>query len=198
MKKRIFFNKTKDMIYISHLDTIRYFERLFKMTGIKMKFSEGFNPRPKISFGQAISLGIEAYNEPIDIELIEDIENTKLLQLLQSKSAKGFDIKEVIDIEQSNSISKDYIYVKYELKFENKSTLEKFETLLNKDEIIVSKEKNGKITQRDLKVKINCFEVEGDKILMKLEDISPNAIVNTLSEEEQESITITRLAYIEK
>ena len=37
MKKRIVFDRIGDMKYISHLDTIRFLERLFKKTGIVIK-----------------------------------------------------------------------------------------------------------------------------------------------------------------
>ncbi len=196
MKKRIFFNKTEDMIYISHLDMIRYFERLIKMTGLKMKFSQGFNPRPKLSFGQAISLGMVAYNEPMDIELDEEVESEKLLKLLQEKSVPGFAITKVEDIEKTDSIAKDYTCVKYSLDFENKDILAKFVEIVEQDEIIVIKEKKGKTIERDLKPKIKQMELQEDKVILLLESISPNVIIRKLSEEEQETITIERLEYI--
>ncbi len=91
IKKRIFFNKNGDMIYISHLDLLRLFERIFRKSGIKLKHSEGFTPRPKISLASPISLGEEAYNEPMDVEFLDDIQNEELLSKMNLNSPAGLE-----------------------------------------------------------------------------------------------------------
>ncbi|MGL6132505.1 MAG: TIGR03936 family radical SAM-associated protein, partial [Fusobacteriaceae bacterium] len=55
MKKRIYFNKIEEMKFISHLDLLRFFERVIIKSGIPIKYSQGFHPRPKLSFGNPIS-----------------------------------------------------------------------------------------------------------------------------------------------
>ncbi|WP_294658840.1 TIGR03936 family radical SAM-associated protein, partial [uncultured Fusobacterium sp.] len=49
MKKRVYFDKYGEMKFISHLDLLRFFERLFNKAEIPVKYSEGFHPRPKMS-----------------------------------------------------------------------------------------------------------------------------------------------------
>ena len=96
MKKRLFFNKYDDMKYISHLDLLRVMDRLLRRSGVPIKYSQGFHPRPKISLGNPISLGTEAFNEPMDIELREDMTNDELMKRLNSKSVLGFEFTKVI------------------------------------------------------------------------------------------------------
>ena len=43
---RIYFSKTGDAKYISHLDLVRCFNRAVARAGIPIFFTEGFNPGP--------------------------------------------------------------------------------------------------------------------------------------------------------
>ena len=66
---RIKFEKTGVAKYISHLDLMRVFSRSLVRAGVEVAHSEGFNPRPKIVFASAISLGLESLCEFADIKL---------------------------------------------------------------------------------------------------------------------------------
>ncbi|MCJ7665957.1 MAG: TIGR03936 family radical SAM-associated protein [Actinobacteria bacterium] len=72
-KIRFKFSKTGCYKYFSHLDMISILSRAVRRAGIRVKYSEGFNPKPKISFGPPTSLGIESHAEYGDIVLIEDL-----------------------------------------------------------------------------------------------------------------------------
>ena len=58
---RIRFSKTGQAKYISHLDINRVFARTFARAGVKIWFTEGFNPHPYMSFSLPLSLGVESY-----------------------------------------------------------------------------------------------------------------------------------------
>ena len=60
------------MIYISHLDTQRLFHRCIKMLHIDLKYSKGFNPHPKLSFAQPLSLGHASVSEYLEFETVEE------------------------------------------------------------------------------------------------------------------------------
>lgn len=67
------YSKTGNLKYISHLDVLRFIQRAVKRAGINAKYSEGFNPHMKTSFGFPLSLGTESIGEYFEIELNEDI-----------------------------------------------------------------------------------------------------------------------------
>lgn len=175
MKKRLFFNKYDEMKYISHLDLLRVMDRLLRRSGIPIKYSQGFHPRPKISLGNPISLGTEAFNEPMDIELREEMSNEEVLKNLNSKEILGFDFVKVIDIDGKTSIVQDYEYMKFEISGLGSST-DKFLEFLSQEEIILTKEKKGKLTSKNLKLRIKEFKVEGEKLILILENMSPNSL----------------------
>ncbi|MFK4785559.1 TIGR03936 family radical SAM-associated protein [Fusobacterium sp. MFO224] len=177
MKKRLFFNKYNEMKYISHLDLLRVMDRLLRRSGVPIKYSQGFHPRPKISLGNPISLGTEAFNEPMDIELKEDMTNEELLDKLNSKELLGFEFIKVIDIDGKSSIVQDYKDMKFEIEGLG-SSINKFIEFISQDEIILTKEKRGKITSKNLKPRIKEYKVEEEKLILVLENMSPNSLFN--------------------
>ncbi len=66
------FSKTGTMCYISHLDMMRLFNRTFKRADIRLEYSKGFNPHPKMGFAQPLSLGYRGVRELMEFETAED------------------------------------------------------------------------------------------------------------------------------
>lgn len=44
------FKKKGYVCYISHLDVMRLFQRAFKQEDIRLKYSKGYNPHPRMGF----------------------------------------------------------------------------------------------------------------------------------------------------
>lgn len=192
MKKRLFFNKYGKMIYISHLDLLRFLDRMLRKSGVPVKYSQGFHPRPKISLGNPISLGTAAYNEPVDIDLSEDMSNEELFDKLSENTVEGFEFTKVMDITDKISITEKYKNMKFEIQG-HVSSIEKIKNILEQDEIILTKEKRGKITTRDLKPRVKKYIIDdsNEKITIILENMSPNSILNLCGINLSE-ITITK------
>lgn len=197
MKKRLFFNKYEEMKYISHLDLLRFMDRILRKSGIPVKYSQGFHPRPKISLGNPISLGTDAFNEAMDIELREDMTNEELFKRLNNKCVIGFEFTKVMDIDGKTSIAEEYKEMKFEIQGHG-SSIEKIENLLGQDEIILTKEKKGKIESKDLKPRIKNYEIdkENNKITMILENMSPNSLLNICGVK-AEDVSIKKYGMIE-
>ncbi|MDR3295942.1 MAG: TIGR03936 family radical SAM-associated protein, partial [Clostridiales Family XIII bacterium] len=68
MRYLVKFKKTDNMIYISHLDMQRLFHRTMKRLQINLRYSSGFNPHPKLSFAQPLSLGHASTSEYLEFE----------------------------------------------------------------------------------------------------------------------------------
>lgn len=94
------FTKLKDIKYISHLDTMRMFQRAARRAEIPIKYSEGFNPHPKISFAYPLSLGIESIGDYFEMELIDKIEENDFIKKFNKTLPEGVDI---LYAEYSNS-----------------------------------------------------------------------------------------------
>ena len=56
-----------------------------------MAVTQGFNPRPKMTFALALGLGIEGQREVVDLEFSEPLEPSELLSRLTRVAPPGFD-----------------------------------------------------------------------------------------------------------
>ena len=89
LRVRIAYTKVEEAKYIAHLDLARVYERSLRRAGIRVAYSEGFNPHPKISFGSALAVGVEGEQEYVDIELEEEQDIQEILGRLQEQLPKG-------------------------------------------------------------------------------------------------------------
>ncbi|MBU1045170.1 MAG: TIGR03936 family radical SAM-associated protein [Candidatus Omnitrophica bacterium] len=64
-KINVSFSKKGILRYISHLDFMRLIYRALRRAELPFMLSEGFNPRPKIKFGQALKLGVPGIMEVV-------------------------------------------------------------------------------------------------------------------------------------
>lgn len=69
MRLRIRFAKLGKIRFTSHRDMARIWERGLRRAGLPVAYSEGFTPRPRISFGLALPTGYESEAEYLDVEL---------------------------------------------------------------------------------------------------------------------------------
>lgn len=94
LRVRIAFTKVEEAKYIAHLDLARVVERSMRRAGIRMAYSEGFNPHPKISFGSALAVGVEGEREYVDIEVAQELELKEILGRLQEQLPRGIRLLE--------------------------------------------------------------------------------------------------------
>ena len=77
---RIRFAKLGKIRWTSHRDVARMWERAFRRVDLPLAYSEGFSPRPKVSFGLALPTGHESMAEFLDVEL-SDVRDTDVTSL---------------------------------------------------------------------------------------------------------------------
>jgi hypothetical protein len=63
------FSKSGTASFISHLDLMTVFERSLARAGYAARFTEGFNPKPRLEFANPLSLGLESSEEIAGIDL---------------------------------------------------------------------------------------------------------------------------------
>jgi radical SAM-linked protein len=66
---RLRFSKRGKVRFTSHRDVARMWERALRRAEVAVAYSEGFSPRPKLSFGLALPTGHESLGEYLDVEL---------------------------------------------------------------------------------------------------------------------------------
>lgn len=82
---RLRYSKKGDTRFLSHLELVSCLSRALRRTGLRIKYSRGFHPLPKLSFGPALSVGIESEAEYADVELEEGIRPEELKERLNNQ-----------------------------------------------------------------------------------------------------------------
>ena len=78
---RLLFEKTGEAIYISHLDLMAMFPRIFLRAGLHVKFTQGMSPHAYVSIALPLSVGASSRCELLDFTLEE--ENVEIASLPQ-------------------------------------------------------------------------------------------------------------------
>jgi radical SAM-linked protein len=87
-----------DLRFISHHDTMRMFERALSRAQLPIKYSKGFNPRPRLSLPLPRPLGIASRHELLVVELEEPIRPADVLASLQTQMPVGLSLIEAWDL----------------------------------------------------------------------------------------------------
>ncbi len=95
MRYMLKFSKEEVIKFTSHLDMVRLFKRAFQRSGIRLKFSAGFNPHPKMTIAQPLSLGYMSVGEWMEFETVADYEPEDIKNILSGVLPKGIRILEV-------------------------------------------------------------------------------------------------------
>jgi radical SAM-linked protein len=68
---------------------IREIPRVIRRAGIKTSYTEGFHPKPDMSYGPALSLGVASLDEYADVKLIDAPAPEELLRRLEQHTSGG-------------------------------------------------------------------------------------------------------------
>ncbi len=95
---RVRFTKAGKIRFVSHRDVARLFERALRILRLPMAYSEGFSPRPKLSFGLALSVGHESEAEYLDLEVTSLPNVEHLAESLTAALPEGLTVESVIEL----------------------------------------------------------------------------------------------------
>ncbi len=89
LRVRIRFSKQGDLRLIGHRDLMRCLERLFRRAHLALGMSQGFHPKPRLTFPLALAVGIEGLDEVMELELAETLTGEEILKRLRAQAPAG-------------------------------------------------------------------------------------------------------------
>ena len=92
MNIRIKFRKYGPMKFISHLDVMRYFQKVIRRADIDICFSEGFSPHMIMSFAAPLGLGLTSEAEYVDIRVNRTLPSEEAIRRMNETMAEGMDV----------------------------------------------------------------------------------------------------------
>ncbi|MDR1220241.1 MAG: TIGR03936 family radical SAM-associated protein [Treponema sp.] len=83
------FSKQRQAVFYSHLDVVEIFSMALTRAGIPVKFSEGFNPLPRLEIAAPLSLGVAAEGELASIDTETFVDASAFLSAFNNQLPQG-------------------------------------------------------------------------------------------------------------
>ena len=168
---RIRFAKRGKVRFISARDVARALERAFRIEQLPLAFTEGFSPRPKVSFGLALSVGHESDAVYLDVELTDPVDTDVLAEHLTPVLPEGMPATGAVRlVERAPALQESITEVQYRVEVVDGlgrpisgAVLEAAASnALASDELLVTRTRKGKESVDDLRPAIRNIEVAHD------------------------------------
>lgn len=175
---RVRFSKTGKVCFTSHRDVARIWERALRRAQLPIAYTEGFSPRPKLSFGLALPTGCASYGEYLDINLRADapgadIECELLPARLDPALPVGMVTQAVVPLEAgAQSLQQAVTSCTWRIEFSEPATVEKVaeaaQRALAASELLITRERKGTETTDDVRPAILRLDVQGRAVEAEL------------------------------
>ena len=83
------YSKRGEAKYFGHLELSNIFSRAIRRTGIAVRYSEGFHPKPRISFDDPLPIGMESQSEVMYVQLENGISMEAFKDRLNEQLPEG-------------------------------------------------------------------------------------------------------------
>ena len=169
-KYRLTFTKLDNARYLGHLELVRVFIRAFKRAGLNLVYSKGFHPMPKVVFGCALPLGTESMQETVDIEDTSFVDTSFLKKRINRQLPSGIaliSVKVTPHHKQKMRLKESHFIVTLNGTELKETDLEGFLKSDYFPVVKVGKKREHKINVRPLVKFMDCFSLNGIKIIMR-------------------------------
>jgi radical SAM-linked protein len=133
-------------------------------------YSQGFSPRPKLSFGLALSTGHESEAEFLDLELSDEdgdwtaVRGVDLAARLTAALPVGLDVVAVAPVEKGDSLQQAVTSCTWAIEVDDvdREYMDAWVAgVLSREEIVVERERKGKPVVEDLRPHVLALDVTG-------------------------------------
>ncbi len=135
---RIFYEKSGDFRFFSHLSLMKYIERLLRKSGLGFQCTQGFHPRVKISYPPPLPVCARGLDEVMELFLDEHLNEPVIINSLK-QVAGDFKFRNALICNQKKPLIKDIHFIEYEFHTTKPISPEVREYCLESDEIISSR-----------------------------------------------------------
>jgi len=161
---RLRFTKLGKVRFISHRDVARALERAFRVEQLPLAFTQGFSPRPKVSFGLALGVAHESVAEYLDLELVDALDVDALPSRLAPALPEGIEVTGACQLaERAPSLQESVTAVVVELRLDGldaERLQDAADRALAADHLGVSTTRKGNRVEEDLRPALRQLVVQ--------------------------------------
>jgi radical SAM-linked protein len=173
----LFMAKWGRQAFVGHLDTMRIVMRSLRRAGLELFYTQGFNPKPKMSSGPPLPLGISAMKDPIEVFLVDPPDDDTMMKRLAAACPEDFAFVGIERLPEGHKgLGRRIETARYvaQLRCDTAAAGEGVQRLLSASAIEVIREKDGKKQTVDIRPYIIGAEVL---------DRAPNGLLLPLAED---------------
>lgn len=176
---------------VAHLEYLTMFQRAVRRAGLPIRFSQGFHPTPKVSYLEALPMGVESEAELVDLELFEPVSPDEVMARLNAQLPDGFEIvaAEVPGSQvpsPSASVASSCYHVS--LPAERAGLPARIEAFLASERVEITQLKKGRSKQIDLRGDVLSIELGGSELELRMVKGSPLRVAAWLFESDIEAV----------
>ncbi|HZQ26978.1 MAG TPA: TIGR03936 family radical SAM-associated protein [Acidimicrobiales bacterium] len=150
------FSKVGKVRWTSHRDVARMWERAFRRIDLRLAWTEGFSPRPKVSFGLALPTGAESVAEYLDVELADGAQPdvAALPGRLSAALPAGIDVLAAAVCEERGSLQEIVTSCRWEMEAAGTGVdalTARIAHVLAADSLVVTRERKGQPVTDDVR-----------------------------------------------
>jgi len=154
---------------LSHAETMRVFQRACVRAGVKVAYSQGFNPHPRMSLVLPRSVGVESDDEMLCLRLEEEGAGFDT-EMLKNEVPEGIEIFSVTTSRSKNVPEPSSVryLIKVRPGLADESMKERIKGLLASDKIVVDRRSGEdlRIKHIDVRPYLESIDVEAEGIVV--------------------------------
>ncbi len=173
-KLRLLFVKEAQASFISHLDLMRTFQRVFPRGGLELRHSNGFHPHPLISIVLPLPVGQSSDCELLDFEVEQETDGAGIADMLNTGLPAGLRVRECYAMERP-ARELAFLRARVELEYDRGvpvGAAEALRALFARDEVTVEKKtKHKELARINVVPLIRSMQIGEEKDLLRIETV---------------------------
>ena len=191
-KIRLTLRKSGRTTAISHLEFMTLLHRAVQRARLPIRFSEGFHPAPRISFGDALPIGVASETELVDLELTEPGQPEDILERLNREMPTDIRVLHAENWPRkgaSPGASLATATYQVPLPADRPADLEqRLRDFLAADSVITTRPKKNRLIDVDLRPWVENLACSDQTLELTLRSGSPIVLASYLLNMEQEAV----------
>ncbi len=185
---RVQYSRLGDARFLGHLEVLQLIFRVLHRTGLPVLFSQGYNPSPRVSFSQALPVGVESHVEFFDMDLGRPLSRpAEMVETLNQQMPDFLTVTSVIPVVKQPPTTKVISYtMTLPDTVKGDDVSEHITAFLAVDTFIVERIRKRKRRELDLRSLVSRLEYTGHELEVDL--IHPHDAAGTNPREVLEQV----------
>lgn len=166
---RVHYSRLGDSRWYGHLELLQLVFRALQRSGLEVLFSSGFNPSPRVSFSQALPVGVESLVEYFDVDLAQPLPSTaEAVALLNKELPQSVRVSKLCLTAKTNPVSVCIDYQITSLGMDRAILEANISAFLSSSHWVIERIRKKKRRELDLRLLVVDMVLDGEILRLQL------------------------------